>query len=124
MTLEGMDELQRAITNAPDAAKRHSQQAVSRSTFAIFSRIQAWASAHRRTGGLLMGINWKAPGLTGSVTIDNAFYWRFLEYGTVNMKARPGVRPAAEQESETFIRRMQDFGDKLERDWSSGGGLL
>lgn len=124
MTLEGMAALQRAITEAPDSAKAHSKDAVSKSTFAIFSRIQAWANAHRRTGGLSLGIRWKAPGLTGTISIDpGSFYWIFLEYGTVHIRARPGVRPAVESESNNFIRRMQDFGRKLERDWSSGSAI-
>jgi phage protein, HK97 gp10 family len=126
MKLEGMEALQRAITNAPDAAKRHSQDAVSRSTFAIFNRMQSRATGGPySTGGLRMAMRWSAPGLTGRVTIDpGAFYWKFLEYGTVHMTARPFIRPSTEEESGTFIRRMQDFEAKLERDWSSGGGIL
>jgi HK97 gp10 family phage protein len=118
IALEGMEALQRAIVRAPEMAKNHSKDAASRSTFAIYNRMTAHAP--RRTGGLILGIRWKAPGLTGSITIDGAPYWRFLEYGTVHMRARPFIRPSTEAESDTFIRRMRDFGDRLERDWSSG----
>jgi phage protein, HK97 gp10 family len=116
MKLEGMEALQRAITDAPDQAKAHSQDAVSKSTFAVFSKMQA--RAPHDTGGLRMAMRWSAPGLTGRITIDaGAFYWRFLEYGTVKMTARPFIRPSTEEESSNFIRRMQDFGNKLERSW-------
>lgn len=126
MKLEGMEALQRAIVNAPEAAKNHSKDAVSRSTFAIYNKMRArWSGGPYSTGGLVLALGWSAPGLTGRITIGpGAFYWRFLEYGTVHMKAKPAIRPSTEEESTTFIKRMQDFGDKLERDWSSGGGLL
>ncbi len=117
MKLEGMEALQRAITNAPELAKNHAKDAVSRSTFAVYNRMRS--RAPRDTGGLQMEIRWTAPGLTGRITIDGAFYWKYLEYGTVKMTARPFIRPSTEEESNNFIKRMQDFGSKLERSWGS-----
>jgi HK97 gp10 family phage protein len=41
--------------------------------------------------------NWKNPvGYTGKVedVMWDAFYWRFLEFGTVKMAAKPFMRPA------------------------------
>lgn len=119
-----MDALQRAITRAPEAAKNHSKDAVSKSTFAIFSRMQVRSSdGPYSRGGIRMGMRWSAPGLTGNITIDaGAYYWKYVEYGTVHMKAKPFVRPSTEEEANTFIRRMQDFGMTLDRLW--GGGTL
>lgn len=126
MKLDGMDALQRAITKAPEAAKNHAKDAVSKSTFAIFSRMQSrWTGGPYSVGGLRLGMRWSAPGLTGRITIDQgSFYWKYLEYGTVKMRAKPAIRPSTEEESGTFIKRMESFGQKLERDWSNGGGVL
>ena len=50
----------------------------------------------------------------------NAFYWRFVEMGTVNMPPHPFVRPAfdvrQEQATEVAIRRMnQAIGEALSK---------
>ncbi|EAS3143526.1 hypothetical protein DXO92_26030, partial [Salmonella enterica] len=46
----------------------------------------------------------------------NAFYWRFVEMGTVNMPPHPFVRPAfdvrLEQAKEVAIRRMNQAIDE------------
>ena len=46
----------------------------------------------------------------------NAFYWRFLEMGTVNMPPHPFIRPAfdvrQEQATEVAIRRMNQAIDE------------
>lgn len=47
----------------------------------------------------------------------NAFYWRFVEMGTVNMPAHPFVRPAfdtaQEMASEAALRRMNTAIDEV-----------
>jgi len=47
----------------------------------------------------------------------NAFYWRFVELGTVNMPAHPFVRPAfdtrQEEAAEAAIARMNSAIDKV-----------
>ena len=46
----------------------------------------------------------------------NAFYWRFVEMGTVNMPPHPFIRPAfdvrQEQATEVAIRRMNQAIDE------------
>jgi len=37
----------------------------------------------------------------------SAFHWRFQEYGTVRMAARPFLRPAAEAEQADHQRRLE-----------------
>lgn len=37
-----------------------------------------------------------------------AYYWRFLEFGTVNMPARPFLRPAFEARKNDALRAMQE----------------
>lgn len=46
------------------------------------------------------------------VVRDRAFYYRFLEYGTPHMAARPFLRPAMDAHSEKVV---EQFGDVLRR---------
>lgn len=120
MKLEGIESLKRAVTESPKELKRWSSDAVRQSTWAIADKMRKRAPV--RSGTLLSSIDARVPvatGLTGRVFIEgDAFYWRFLEYGTVKMTARPFVRPAAEEESNPYIERFRDVGRKLERFWS------
>lgn len=61
----------------------------------------AKARAARRTGLLQSKIGWQSRPRTLAAVAGvgpEAFYWKFLEYGTVKMDARPFWRPAAEAE--------------------------
>ena len=92
--LEGMEALQRAIVEAPKETKRGCSDAVRQTTWGIADKMRKRVPV--RTGTLLTSIEARVPvqtGLTGRVEIDgDAYYWRFLEYGTVNMAARPFIR--------------------------------
>lgn len=118
--LDGMQALQRAITRAPDVVKAHAGDAVASTSFAVAQRAKALAPV--ATGTLKGAITAQASkGLTGGVTIGpQAFYWRFVEYGTQRTSARPFLRTAAEMESNAFIQRMRAIGPKLEKDFSGG----
>ncbi len=122
MTLDGLQALQRAITSAPAVVRTHASSAVAASSFAIAQSARALAPV--ATGTLRANIisSRVVGGLTGSVGLASkeAFYWRFVEYGTVNAPARPFFRPAAETESGPFIQRMRAIGPRLERDLSAG----
>ena len=44
----------------------------------------------------------------------DAFYWRFVEFGTSKMSARPFIRPAFESMKQTALAAMKKrFGQKL-----------
>lgn len=51
----------------------------------------------RQEGGVVMQV-----GIRGGArkSGDNVFYWRFLEFGTEKMAARPFMRPALESKAE------------------------
>ena len=130
MTLEGFEATKRAIAAAPVAAKALAADAVAKSTFAVEQGARALAP-HGLTGRLKASITSKATATAGRVGIAPGFgiggsskgpevYWRFVEYGTVRVPARPFFRPAAEREKDPFIKRMEDIGPRLERDLSSG----
>lgn len=120
MKLEGMDALKRAVTESPKELKRWSSDAVRQSTWSIADKMRRRVPV--REGVLLGSIEAKVPvatGLTGNVSISgDAFYWRFLEYGTVKMTARPFVRPATEEESNPYIARFAEIARRLESFWS------
>lgn len=129
MTLEGFEATKRAIAAAPVAAKALAADAVAASTFAVEQGARALAP-RGLTGRLKAAITSKASATTGRIGIAPGFgigtgtgpevYWRFVEFGTVHLPARPFFRPASEAERDNFIRRMEQIGPRLERDLSSG----
>jgi HK97 gp10 family phage protein len=132
-TLEGFEATKRAIAAVPELAKVLASDAVAKSTFSVEQSARALAP-RGLTGRLKASITSKATatagrvGIAGSVSSSPKFkgpeaYWRFVEYGTVRVPARPFFRPAAEREKDPFIARMKAIGPKLERDMSSGRTL-
>lgn len=118
VTLTGFKELQRTIQRAPDRITTYAGDAVKATAGAVSQRAKGLAP--RDTGNLQRAIRSEASGTLGRVLIDGADYWRFVEYGTVHMAARPFIRTATETESSAFEQRVRDVGQKLERDWSTG----
>lgn len=119
LAITGLEALQTAITETPKLLRKHVAGAIRESTFAVADRMRRFAP--HRSGELLEAITAsppKASGLSGLVGFDNprVFYWRFLEFGTVRMPARPFVRPAAEAEAQRYIQRIQAIGPALEFD--------
>lgn len=121
MTLEGLDALKRAVVECPKEFRKDASDAVRKSTWSVADKMRRRVSV--RSGHLLGSIESRVPvtsGLIGRVEIDgDAYYWRFLEYGTINMTARPFARPAAEEESQHYIDRFITIARKLERLWGS-----
>lgn len=115
--IDGIDRTIQAFRRAPDVARLHASGAVTVTSFAIAQRARAAAPVD---SGLLKSSieSTKAgKGLSSRVTVDGAaYYWRFIEFGTRRMAARPFIRPSAEAESGDFVQRMRDIGPKVERD--------
>jgi HK97 gp10 family phage protein len=88
MTMQGMDGLIRALKSTPDIAKDVLRDAVDKTSFAIAQRMKVLAP--RGTGRLISEIHYQpARGLRGGVSIGaDAWYWHFLEYGTVKLPAK------------------------------------
>lgn len=119
MQLSGVKELQRALKESSVAAVAEIEQAIAASTFSMTQRMRSLAV--ERTGRLKRAISGKATGLNGRVTISgDAFYWRFLEYGTIHMPARPFVRQSVEEEAPQFESRLRKVASNLERNFASG----
>lgn len=125
-SLDGFEAVRAAFKAAPEKVRVLAGDAVAVSTFATAQGARAFAP--RRTGALREAITSKTIGLNGRVGLVGGevrgerpdVYWRFVEFGTVKVPARPFFRPAAERETEPYLKRLRDIGPKLERDLAAG----
>jgi hypothetical protein len=126
--LLGLEALKAAVVRCPDVVRHHMGDVVHRTTFGTAQRARAFANAIRDTGALAEAID--APpvrGLSGRVVVKSGIirgrrpdiYWRFNEYGTVRLPARPLFRASAEAESVTFVQRLHGIVPKIERDFTA-----
>lgn len=81
------------------------------------------SKADRREGnvGVFVNVRPAKAGTRGAKSPRDPFYWRFLEFGTSKMAARPFLRPAAqklrealtvfERELERWISKVSSTGD-------------
>lgn len=124
VTLEGFDDVRNAVKRVPDAARVVLSEVIAKTTFS--ARQRAIALAPVDSGTLRRSITSSSRGMYGRVVINDpdVFYWRFVEYGTRYKAARPFIRTAAELETGAFTERVRLAGKQLERDFTSGGGLL
>lgn len=62
------------------------------------------SKAARRAGdvGVFVNVRPARKGLRGARSRNDPFYWRFLEFGTVKMAARPFLQPAAAKLSQAL----------------------
>lgn len=119
LVLEGMEQTLRAMRRAPDVFRKHISVGVGVSTLRLANAARNKAPV--ATGNLKNNIDADhADGtLTGNVGIrdqSEAFYWYFIEFGTVNLTARPFFRPAMEEEQARFIREVSDAGVSAEHE--------
>lgn len=56
----------------------------------------------------LRGARQKKLGKAGAKNPNDPFYWRFLEFGTKNLKARPFLSPAAENRGAEAVSTFMD----------------
>jgi HK97 gp10 family phage protein len=117
----GLKEANRALKMLPDFAKSGCQQVMDASAFTVARAAQSRAPV--LTGLLRRSIEWKSqPRSVTAVVgtpVGTAFYWKFLEYGTEHIQARPFMRPAAESiqtdHQSRLERALNDAANKVER---------
>lgn len=126
-TWVGLTEANRALRQLPAFARPRVQTVMDRTGFRVSQR--AHQLVRRRTGLLAEKIRWESrPRTLGAVVgVDPvAFYWKFVEYGTVNMGAHPFMRPAAESERDAhqrdIVTALEQAGYQVEV--AAGGRLL
>jgi len=135
----GLKEANAALRQLPDFAKPKAQGVMDVSAFLVFQGAEA--RVKRRTGFLASQLDWasRPQSVSAVVGVNDghglhaderpAFYWKFLEYGTVKMAAQPFMRPAAEaveaDHESRLVRALSEAADQVERAASGGGtGLL
>ncbi len=103
----GLKDANRALRALPATAKSGVQQVVDTTSYRVASRAQA--TVRRRTGLLASRIKWQSRPRTLAAVVGvekDAFYWKFVEYGTVHMEAHPFLRPAAASEESRHQREL------------------
>ena len=94
--VQGLAPANAALKRLPDFAKGEAQRVMNTSAFQVAAG--AKARAKRRTGRLIGAIDWQARPRSVQAVVGvfpSAYYWKFLEYGTVRMPAQPMFKPAA-----------------------------
>ena len=97
----GLKEANRALKQLPELARAEAQQVMDTTAFQVAAKATALAparSAKPKHGiHLKDAIRWKRRRGSAVVGVDpRAFHWKFWEYGTSKMAARPMFRPAAD----------------------------
>lgn len=103
-----LNEKRAAIKALPEHLKDRLQKTSDTTAFQIVR--MAEGKAPRRTGKLRAALTWKSRPSTLSAIVGiekAAFYWKFPEYGTVKMPARPFIRPAKEAMAADHDARLQ-----------------
>jgi HK97 gp10 family phage protein len=99
--VEGLAETNAALRKLPDDARAEVQQVFDVTAFQVAQK--AIAAAPERAPTAKHGVHlkdafsWKRRKFGAVVGVDpRAFHWKFFEYGTKYMPARPMFRPAME----------------------------
>lgn len=97
----GLKEANAALRQLPAFAKEEVQRVMDVTAFHV-AQLAASRAPEGATGRLKHSIAWQSRprSVLAVVGIDKGFltypfYWKFIEYGTVKMAARPMFRPAA-----------------------------
>ena len=118
VTLENFEPIRAAIERVPEDVRDSTSDVVSKT--AVGARQRTIAMAPVDTGALRRSITASSRGLSGRVETPPVYYWRFIEYGTKYIKAKPFIRPAAELEAIDVAERVRQMAARLERDFASG----
>jgi HK97 gp10 family phage protein len=107
-----VDLAEEAMLEAADPMRQRALEAAPRRTGLLQSQIGLGAAA-QEPGAATVGIH----------IGKKAFYWRFVEFGTRFLTARPFVRPAYDAEKDATVTR---FGNRLRQELDQyveeGGG--
>lgn len=123
-----MAQANRALKRLPEFAKGKAQRVMDVTAFQVAEG--ARRRAPKRTGKLAGDLTWQSRPRSVSAVMGVAglaYYWKFLEYGTTVLRARPFIRPAAmavEADHESRLTRaLTEAADQVEHA-ATGGGLL
>lgn len=123
----GLKEANAALKKLPQFAKDRAQKEMDTTAFQVSRSAQEKAPVRAIGGGTLKrNIRWESRPRSVSAVVGvgfEAWYWKFLEYGTVKMGARPFLRPAAEamanDHESRLLRALGEAATDVERSASS-----
>jgi HK97 gp10 family phage protein len=109
----GLREANAALRRLPELARAETQQVMDVTAFqvaALATRLAPDREPVARHGiHLKDAITWKRRRFGAVVAVDRrAFHWKFFEYGTKFMPARPMFRPAAVAFRDDHRRRLEN----------------
>lgn len=130
----GLKEANAALRNLPEFAKADVQAVMDATAFQVAQGAMARAPMGQ-TGRLRLSIRSQSrpSTVTAVVGIDKGaltypYYWKFIEYGTVKMSARPMFRPAAMAVEASHAARLEQAlakaATRMERSAGSAGSRL
>lgn len=103
-----MQQANAALRKLPAAAKVRAQHTMDATAAYIAGQVEARLPV--LTGRLRRAVAWESRPRTVSAVVgvkdSQAFYWKYLEHGTVKMAARPVWRPVAEAAREGHQIRL------------------
>lgn len=127
--LIGLKEANRALRALPEAAKPGIQQVMDTTGYRVSQGAKSRVA--RRTGLLQSRIGWQSRPRTLAAVVGiekDAYYWKFVEYGTVHMNAQPFLRPAAQAEESNhqhaLIQALEKANTQMERAAASATSRL
>ena len=122
VTIRGLEDVETVLNNI---APRHARNLMRATVLAVASKARNEARKGAPVGRskrLRRAIRSKRKNSTpdqprAEVYVrSDAFYWRFLEYGTIKLSPRPFMLPAKERTEADKVRIVtEEFGKKLER---------
>lgn len=139
VSLQGYREAVKAFQALPDVAQMRLGQATQTTAFAILQRARQLVRV--RTGALEGMLDYSYSDKTGVASVGvksggvdtpkgyeiPGHIGHLVEFGHGGphpAPAYPFMIPAAESEQDNYLHRCQDAGRNIERDLTSGGGLL
>lgn len=111
----GLKEANRALRRLPEAAKANAQHTMDVTAFHVAREASLLAprsktGTHGHAAGFLAAsIHWESRPRSLSAVVGiaaAAFYWKFLEFGTRYITARPFLRSSADANREDHRRRL------------------
>jgi HK97 gp10 family phage protein len=130
VTAVGLKEANRALRRLPVHVKDEAQKVADVTAFNVFRDAVAHAprsadGSHQRPAGFLArSIRWASRPRSLSAVVQiaaEAFYWKYLEFGTRYLSARPFFRPAADKSRVEHQRRMAEALTRAGRKVASEG---
>lgn len=111
----GIAEARKQFARLPEVVRNQINEATDATRKAIVEGAKARVPV--RTGELKRSIRSTMDKRRGKAKVSaRARHAHLVEFGTVNMPAKPFLQPAAEAERDNYVRRAKEAGQRIERE--------